>query len=195
MPALLKPAPRQLLKRLGLDPRPVRDAMEAVIEGGKQLPAGYRRAGKQAIRIDMAEKLFRAAHESRARAPQSKEVRGFRVDNALAISMGLLPENFRSLMKDAGFRQGQPLELAEGAFGPPRPVPWTWRAPRKDFAPKTGNRGPRGPRKDLKGKGARGKDTKSKGGTPPRSSPPTRREPKGDGGQAFAGLADLLKKG
>ncbi len=195
VPALLKPAPRQLLKRLGLDPRPVRDAMEAVIEGGKQLPAGYRRAGKQAIRIDMAEKLFRAAHESRARAPQSKEVRGFRVDNALATSMGLLPENFRSLMKDAGFRQGQPVELAEGAFGPPRPVTWTWRAPRKDFAPKTGNRGPRGPRKDLKGKGARGKDTKSKEGTPPRSSPPPRREPKGDGGQAFAGLADLLKKG
>ena len=122
--------------------------------------------------------------------------------------MGLLPENFRSLMRDAGFRSGQPVELAEGAFGPPQPLAWTWRAPRKDFAPRTNQRGPRKPRKDAAGKGhgkgtgrdnrskdSRAKGFKGKGGKPPKSAPPPRREPRGDGGQAFAGLADLLKKG
>ena len=187
VPALLKPAPRKLLAALGIDPRPVREAMEAVIDGERQLPAGYRRAGKQAIRIDMAEKLFRAAHESRARAPQSKHVRGFAVDTALATSMGLLPESFRSLMKDAGFRPGQPVELAEGAHGPPRPMPWTWRAPRKDFAPAGGPGGGRRPRKGGEGRRKDGAE-KRRGPAPaqPRST--------GDAGAAFAGLADLLKK-
>jgi len=183
VPALLKPAPRRLLNQLGLDPRPVREAMEAVIEGGKRLPAGYRHAGKQAIRIDMAEKLFRAAHDQRARAPQGEGVRGFAVDTALGTSMGLLPESFRSLMKDAGFRPGQPVDLAEGMFGPPCPVPWTWRAPRKDFVPARGGSGPR--KSGPKGKGKPHKNA------PPRRPP----EPRGDGGKAFAGLADLLKKG
>jgi len=128
VPALLKPAPRRLLAAIGADPRPVRDAMEAVIEGGKRLPAGYRRAGGQAIRLDMAEKLFRAAHEQRARA----NGRGFGVDAGLATSMGLAPDNFRQLMRDAGFRPGQPRKLPEGAHGPPAPVWWSWRAPRKD---------------------------------------------------------------
>ncbi|WP_338242065.1 helicase-related protein [Aurantiacibacter hainanensis] len=188
VPALLKPAPRKLLHDLGCDPRPVNEAMEAVIEGGHQLPAGYRRAGKQAIRIDMAEKLFRAAHERRARAPQGRDVRGFSVDTALATSMGLLPENFRSLMKDAGFRSGQPVELAAGAHGPPRPIPWTWRAPRKDFAPPAGRRAKQGG--DAKRKGAKAPDKRQ-----PRPDRERRREPTGDGGAAFAGLADLIKKG
>lgn len=188
VPALLKPAPRQLLHALGLDPRPVREAMEAVIDLADRPPAGYRRAGKQAIRIDMAEKLFRAAHEQRAKAPQGKDVRGFAVDTALATSMGLLPESFRSLMKDAGFRPGQPVELPEGAFGPQRPVPWTWRAPRKDFAPARSHNQPR------HGGGKKGKPGGKQGGKP-HKGPPRRSEPKGDGGQAFAGLADLLKKG
>ena len=131
----------------------------------------------------MAEKLFRAAHEQRARAPQGEGLRGFAVDTALGTSMGLLPESFRSLMKDAGFRPGQPVDLAEGMFGPPCPVPWTWRAPRKDFAPPRSERGPR--KSGPKGKG------KPHKGAPPRRPP----EPRGDGGQAFAGLADLLKKG
>jgi len=194
LPALLKPAPRKLLRALGVDRRDVRDAMEAVIEGGKQLPAGYRRAGKQAIRIDMAEKLFRAAHEQRARAQatQDKGARGFPVDIALATSMGLAPESFRSLMADAGFRKGQAVELPEGMFGPERPVPWTWRAPRKDIA---ASRRPQ--RSDTKGKpGSRrsgkapakgpGKNAGGKQGKPPSSNQPAT-------GKALAGLADLLK--
>jgi hypothetical protein len=70
-------------------------------------------------------------------------------------------------------------------------VQWSWRPPRKDFAPAGGHRSPRKPRQDAKGpnKG------KGKGDNPRKGAPPRRAEPKGDGGQAFAGLADLLKKG
>ncbi|HYD24660.1 MAG TPA: helicase-related protein [Croceibacterium sp.] len=131
MPALLKPAPRRLLHAIGADPRALRPAMEAVIEGSRQLPAGYRRAGSQAVRVDMAEKLFRAAHEQRMQSAG----RGFRLDSALATSMGLLPDNFRHLMRDAGFRPGHAPQPPEGAHGPPAPVLWSWRPPRKDRQP------------------------------------------------------------
>ena len=131
VPALLKPAPRRLLHAIGADPRPLRPGMEAVIPGSRILPAGYRRAGGQGIRVDLAEKLFRSAHEQRAAGGG----RGFRFDPALATSMGLLPDNFRLLMRDAGFRPGHARPLPEAAFGPPAPVLWHWRAPRKDRAP------------------------------------------------------------
>jgi ATP-dependent RNA helicase SUPV3L1/SUV3 len=130
-PALLKPAPRRLLHAIGADPRPLNPGMEAVIAGSRHLPAGYRRAGGLAIRVDMAEKLFRAAHEQRAAANGG----GFAVDAALATSMGLQPDNFRHLMRDAGFRAHEPRPLPEGAFGPPAPAKWTWRPPRKDRPP------------------------------------------------------------
>ena len=55
-PALLKPAPRQLLNALGVDRRPLQDAMLPVIADTKKLPSGYRHAGTQAIRIDLGEK-------------------------------------------------------------------------------------------------------------------------------------------
>jgi ATP-dependent RNA helicase SUPV3L1/SUV3 len=129
-PALLKPAPRRLLHAIGADRRALNPGMEAVIAGSRHLPAGYRRAGSQAIRVDMAEKLFRAAHEQRANG-----ARTFMVDPALAVSMGLLPENFRHLMRDAGFRASDARPLPEGAFGPPAPARWSWRPPRKDRQP------------------------------------------------------------
>jgi ATP-dependent RNA helicase SUPV3L1/SUV3 len=132
VPALLKPGPRALLRGIGADRRPLRPAMEAVIEGGKQVPAGYRRAGNQAIRVDMAEKLFRAAHEQRGQGGG----RTFALDTALPTSMGLSANNFASLMRDAGFRPGGTKALPEGAFGPPTPVLWSWRAPRKDQMPR-----------------------------------------------------------
>ncbi|WP_373283009.1 helicase-related protein [Aurantiacibacter arachoides] len=217
VPALLKPGPRRLLLALGLDRRPVREGMEAVIEGGRHLPAGYRHAGKQAIRVDMAEKLFRAAHEGRARGSRN----GFIVDSALATSMGLLPESFRALMRDAGFRQGQQAPLAEGMFGPPRPAVWTWRAPRKDSmqAPDrdrsqrkaTSAQGPRTPRRNESGAKSEGKpggDRSKNHGNPPQRD--DRREGRRDDrrddrrdrptpagpatGKALAGLAELFGK-
>lgn len=170
VPLLLKPGPRRLLHELGVDSRPLNPGMEAVIEGADHIPAGYRSAGKQLIRVDMAEKLFRAAHEQRAKSAQLQGVRGFAVDVALATSMGLLPENFRSLMRDAGFRPGEPIALAEGAHGPPAPQPWTWRAPRKDHMAPRSHGAP--------GKGGNGR---AHGDRRPAS------------GNAFASLAGLLK--
>ncbi|HEY6815727.1 MAG TPA: helicase-related protein [Croceibacterium sp.] len=134
-PALLKPAPRQLLHAIGADRRALNPGMQAVIAGSRDLPAGYRRAGGQAIRVDMAEKLFRAAHEQRAKAAGPSASKGFTVDPALATSMGLLPDNFRHLMRDAGFRGNEPRPLGEGVFGPPAPARWSWRPPRKDRLP------------------------------------------------------------
>lgn len=190
MPALLKPGPRRLLRDLGIDGREVREQMEAVIDGAKNLPAGYRRAGQQAIRVDMAEKLFRAAHELRARSTDDAGARGFPVNVALATSMGLSAENFRSLMKDAGFRQGQPVEMAEKMLGPPRPIPWTWRAPRKDRLATS-----RPPRNNKQGKGRNAGSGKASGKPQEKSDRGSSRQPTNQPatGKALAGLADLLK--
>jgi ATP-dependent RNA helicase SUPV3L1/SUV3 len=138
VPALLKPGPRALLKELGGDPRPIQSAMEPVIAGAKHVPAGYRRAGSQAIRVDMAEKLFRAAHDARGRAGG----RAFRLDAALATSMGLAADNLPRLMRDAGFRPGERRNLAEGTYGPPAPLLWSWRPPRKDRSPEQDDKRP-----------------------------------------------------
>jgi ATP-dependent RNA helicase SUPV3L1/SUV3 len=175
-PALLKPAPRRLLKAIGADRRALRDNMAAVIEGAKQLPSGYRRAGKQAIRLDMAEKLFRAAHERRVAASAKR----FRIDRALGTSMGLTEESFAQLMRDAGFRHAPPRALPEGAFGPPGPVLWDWRPPRKDGEQRERQDGRR--RHDQ----ARGKQGK------PRRPVPTETKPRE--GNAFAALADLVRQ-
>jgi ATP-dependent RNA helicase SUPV3L1/SUV3 len=174
-PALLKPAPRRLLQAIGVDRRPLREGMEAVIEGPQghrgELPAGYRRAGRQAIRVDMAEKLFRAAHERRgATNGGGANGRHFQVDTALATSMGLLPENFERLMRDAGFRAGEQPALAESAFGPPAPRQWSWRPPRRDGSPPATGRG----------RERREPATRERGERPARE------------GNAFSGLADLF---
>ena len=188
VPTLLKPGPRKLLHAIGADRRPLNPVMEAVIAlGGKgrgQLPAGYRRAGRQAIRLDMAEKLFRTAHERRVRDNAAGKPRAFQVDTALATSMGLMPENFERLMADAGFRAGKAIDLPDGMFGPPPPRPWSWRPPRKDRHPLStngqsqykGSRKRRGSKKNGKpaGQERREEDTSAVAGNP------------------FAGLADLM---
>ncbi|MBX7458762.1 helicase [Qipengyuania sp. 1NDH17] len=127
-PMLLKPAPRQLLSQLGIDRRPLQEAMLPVIPDAKKLPAGYRHAGSQAIRLDLAEKIFRAAHEARAKADKSRK---FRLDLALPISIGLEEKNAERLLGQAGFRVQRAKPLAEGAFGPPRPDSWEWRPSRR----------------------------------------------------------------
>ena len=127
-PMLLKPAPRHLLHALGIDRRPLQDAMLPVIPDTKKLPAGYRHAGTQAIRLDLAEKIFRAAHEARTKADKSRK---FRLDLALPISIGLEEKNAERLLGQAGFRVQKARPLPEGAFGPPRPDSWEWRPSRR----------------------------------------------------------------
>jgi ATP-dependent RNA helicase SUPV3L1/SUV3 len=70
---------------------------------------GYRAAGPQLLRIDMADRIAAHAHEKRA-ARQSELV-----DQALVTSLGLMPAALDRLMRDIGFR-------AEGEARA-----WVWR--------------------------------------------------------------------
>lgn len=126
-PSLLKPAARQMLKAMGVDHRPVNDAMIPVIDGAGPLPSGYRPAGKQAIRVDIAEKIVKAAYEARTQSGN----RRFHINPALAISTGLTTDSFKRLLGAANFRSHAAKTLAEGAFGPPAPDIWEWRPARR----------------------------------------------------------------
>ena len=102
-------------------------------EGATVLPrgeaAGFRNLGAQAVRIDLVERIARAAHDAR----KGKEP--FAPDPALATSMGLGPDTLDRLMTELGFRAAAP---ADGARR------WQWRGrPRARAAsparPKPGN--------------------------------------------------------
>jgi ATP-dependent RNA helicase SUPV3L1/SUV3 len=83
---------------------------------------GFRAAGPQMIRVDMAERIAARAHEARAGEAQDA------IDAALITSLGLLPETVAKLMRDIGFR---PTEAAPG---------WIWRGRerrRRPRAPET----------------------------------------------------------
>ena len=101
--------------------------MLPVIADARKLPVGYRHAGSQAIRVDLAEKIFRAAHEARDKGQKGDRRRRFPLDLALATSIGLAPDSIVRLLGQAGFRVQHARALAEGAFGPPRPDLWEWR--------------------------------------------------------------------
>ncbi len=185
---LLKPAPRRLLSQLGLDKRVLQEAMLPVIASSKNLPSGYRHAGTQAIRVDLAEKIFRAAFDARAKAaekqPKERNLQ-FRLDLALPISIGLEEDNARRLLGSAGFRVFRAPTLAEGAFGPATPDRWNWRPRRKNADRPDFARGKKKPGNHRRGKAG-------KGGKP-MPSPKRSAEPAKASG-AFDALADLLRK-
>lgn len=106
------------------------------LTGKSPCPAGYRRLGTQALRIDMAEKLLREAHGSRVAAGGKT----FTLDPALAISMGLGTPAYTQLLRMGGFTANAPRALPEGAFGPPTPPRWRWRPPRRQAEPKAETR-------------------------------------------------------
>ncbi|HYJ28791.1 MAG TPA: hypothetical protein VEW25_00435 [Allosphingosinicella sp.] len=70
---------------------------------------GFRALGPQLLRVDMAERLARHAHDVRTAGEGSP------VDEPLVTSLGLEPASLAQLMRDLGFRQ------ADGD------APWTWR--------------------------------------------------------------------
>lgn len=188
---LLKPSPRQLLSMLGVDPRPLNPAMIPVIESAGPLPSGYRHAGKQAIRIDIAEKIIRTAHDARGKSSRRK----FTLDPALAVSTGLTPDSYVHLLGQAAFRRNPGKALAEGALGPPAPDQWEWQPSRSKTA-----RRPQGSSAARPGKNPRNADAKTSG----RTGAPTKRpantapakpaaKPEPNPNSAFAGLADLLR--
>jgi ATP-dependent RNA helicase SUPV3L1/SUV3 len=157
---------------------------------------GYRRFDKQALRIDMAEKLLREAHGRRAASAGKK----FWIDPALARSTGLSNEAHMHLLRIAGFAPQVPPALAEGLFGPPAPPLFRWRPPRR---PEPGEQGARqqdgraqqgrGKPQERKGENRgkpRAEGDKPKGPRPPRPAQPVHSEPAP--GNAFAALAALV---
>jgi ATP-dependent RNA helicase SUPV3L1/SUV3 len=61
---------------------------------------GYRALGAQAVRIDLVERIARAAHDAREKNGKA----AFAPDPALATSMGLEPGTIARLMVELGFR-------------------------------------------------------------------------------------------
>lgn len=81
---------------------------------GATLGSGFRPLAAQAVRVDLVERIARAAHEGRqGRKP-------FAPDPALATSIGLEPATMERLMAELGFRAAKPA--GEDA----RPQ-WVWR--------------------------------------------------------------------
>jgi len=98
------------------------------LPGKPALPPGFRQLGKQGLRLDMAEKLLRAAHEVRVKAGQKT----FVLDPALAVSIGLATASYAQLLRLGGFTVTMPRPLGKGQFGPLQPPRWSWRAPRRE---------------------------------------------------------------
>ncbi|RIA44003.1 ATP-dependent RNA helicase SUPV3L1/SUV3 [Hephaestia caeni] len=92
--------------------------------------AGFRTIGAQAVRVDLAERIARAAHDARTgRTP-------FAPDPALATSMGVTAATFAKLMAQLGFRTAPAKDgTARWAWhGRPRVAPRPRVQPRPDNA-------------------------------------------------------------
>lgn len=134
IPQMLRPAAIAAWQSLKAEharkaPQPHRAMPPVLPLTGRQLPPpGYRALGRQALRIDMAEKLLHAAHEVRVKAGR----RDFVLDPALAISLGLATPAYAQLLRSAGFQPIAPRPLPAGAFGPAALPRWRWRPPRRE---------------------------------------------------------------
>jgi ATP-dependent RNA helicase SUPV3L1/SUV3 len=133
-PALLKPAAacwRRELMGLGDAPAEGATVLPRAAPGA-DLPHGYRPLGAQAVRVDLVERIARAAHDARAQENKGGR-KPFAPDPALATSMGLTPETLARLMAQLGFRtaraaEGQPQRwIWQGLVAPPKP-----KAPPRD---------------------------------------------------------------
>ncbi len=114
-PTLLKPAAARWRRELMA-------LAEAPPEGSTVLPRnapgadlahGFRPLGAQAVRVDLVERIARAAHDARqGRKP-------FVPDPALATSIGLTPETLARLMAQLGFKTARARES--------EPQLWIWQ--------------------------------------------------------------------
>jgi len=126
-PTLLKPgAARWRRELMGLADAPPEGATVLARNApGADLTHGFRPLGAQAVRVDLVERIARAAHDARqGRKP-------FAPDPALATSIGLTPETLARLMAQLGFktakaREGEPQRWIWQGLTPvaaPRPAP------------------------------------------------------------------------
>jgi ATP-dependent RNA helicase SUPV3L1/SUV3 len=93
---------------------------------GRDAPVGYRRVGREALRVDLADKLLQEAHRRRLGAAGRRVY----LDPSRARSMGLSTAGYAALLRAGGFRVAMPRALPHGAPGPLAPPLWDWRAPR-----------------------------------------------------------------
>jgi len=132
-PKLLKPGAQPwrgaLLAARGRTLPPSPDAATVLARGaaGATLAAGYRPLARQAVRIDLVERIARGIHDARPR--ESGKARApFSPDTALATSIGLEAATIDRLMIELGFRElGRKPESGDGKS-------WAWRgrpAPRQ----------------------------------------------------------------
>ncbi|MEG3181451.1 helicase-related protein [Sphingomonas sp. LT1P40] len=114
-PGLLKPRPAAARRALLALPDTPRDGATVLPRDapGATLEHGFRPLGAQAVRIDLVERVARAAHDARkGRTP-------FAPDPALATSIGLTTDTLARLMAQLGFRG---VRAPTGQ--PPR---WMWQ--------------------------------------------------------------------
>ncbi len=71
--------------------------------------AGYRRIGDEYVRIDLAERVIKKAHEARG------QNNVFGMDMAFATSLGISEAGLKALMRDAGFRPADAAVVPEAA--------------------------------------------------------------------------------
>lgn len=132
MPGLLKPraaAARRALLGLGEGPAEGASVLERGAPGAA-LDHGYRPLGQQAVRIDLAERIARSAHDARQRGERGGRA-PFAPDPALATSIGLTADTLSRLMAQLGFQAvrtppGQPQRWAWKGLTPlarPKPPP------------------------------------------------------------------------
>lgn len=131
-PRLLKPAPARLRRELmavrGVAPDLAAEGATVLPRGapGADVSSGFRPLGLQAVRVDLVERIARAAHDGRnGRTP-------FAPDPALATSMGLEPGTLSRLMVELGF---------QGVRGEENRWVWRGRPParRQPVAPASDN--------------------------------------------------------
>jgi len=128
MPALLKPEAarwRTALRAAAADapmpelPPPGRVVLPTPADPALLTRLGFRACGPQMIRVDVAERIARRAHE--ARAGKAEEA----VDAGFVTSLGLAPPALTRLMRDIGFHRGR------------EDTAWRWRGrPRRRGAAK-----------------------------------------------------------
>ena len=129
VPAMLRAGPIALWLRLadlrGIAVVAPPDALPPVV-AGRAVPHGYSRLGREALRVDLADRLLQEAHRCRIAAPGRRVF----LDPARARSMGLSTAAYAALLRADGFRVAMPRPLPEGAHGPVAPPLWDWHAPR-----------------------------------------------------------------
>jgi ATP-dependent RNA helicase SUPV3L1/SUV3 len=131
LPAMLRPAALSVWHELGRGKAPDPTMPPTIPATASAPPPGYRTLGQQWLRLDMAEKLLREAHAARLAAGHGS----FALDPAKAVSMGLTTASYARLLRLAGFQPLMPRPLREGAHGPPAPLTWRWRPPRRQAEP------------------------------------------------------------